>query len=353
MKKNMSEVLNRMCKSLSASEGKSVKQHPWRKVPAVFGGDRGARTRATIEAQKKKYGKDVVRDSFKDRLGVEKVEPLSKPYASEAQRGKFHAMENRGEISHATVAEWDKESKGKKLPERVAKTEGLKKWNFSHIRDQLRIEAKNKEKGINKPLAGKPGQSHMGLDVRGAAVQEARRKENPIFDKLSRLTGQPSHGKNIQEAKVDARKQAHTVLNEIRTMSRPKLTRSELEKFDQDLNKTWGLRKDINFKLQAPQKPKDPVMNPATPPKPASDTYKQKATAFVQKPPVKKNIPTRSDLEKFDQDLNKSWGKAEGAPAPASKPAMPKRPAMPKMKSIKSPVPKKAPDMQMNEDKNK
>jgi hypothetical protein len=49
---------------------------------------------------------------------VEKAEDLKKPYASQAQRRKFHAMENRGEISHATVAEWDKESKGKKLPER-------------------------------------------------------------------------------------------------------------------------------------------------------------------------------------------------------------------------------------------
>lgn len=41
------------------------------------------------------------------------------PYRSKAQRGKFHAMEARGEISSATVREWDKASKGKKLPARV------------------------------------------------------------------------------------------------------------------------------------------------------------------------------------------------------------------------------------------
>ncbi len=41
------------------------------------------------------------------------------PYKSKAQRGKFHAMEERGEISPKVVAEWDKASKGKKLPERV------------------------------------------------------------------------------------------------------------------------------------------------------------------------------------------------------------------------------------------
>lgn len=44
------------------------------------------------------------------------------PYKSEAQRKKFHAMEARGEISKATVDEFDASSKGKKLPKRVKKT---------------------------------------------------------------------------------------------------------------------------------------------------------------------------------------------------------------------------------------
>jgi hypothetical protein len=43
------------------------------------------------------------------------------PYKSEAQRRKFHAMERRGEISHKTVREFDKSSKGKHLPEHVKK----------------------------------------------------------------------------------------------------------------------------------------------------------------------------------------------------------------------------------------
>lgn len=41
------------------------------------------------------------------------------PYASNAQRRYFHAAENRGEISPATVKEFDNASKGKKLPEKV------------------------------------------------------------------------------------------------------------------------------------------------------------------------------------------------------------------------------------------
>lgn len=43
------------------------------------------------------------------------------PYKSKAQRGKFHAMMERAEIDPATVAEFDKASKGKKLPERARK----------------------------------------------------------------------------------------------------------------------------------------------------------------------------------------------------------------------------------------
>ncbi len=43
------------------------------------------------------------------------------PYKSEAQRKKFHAMLKKGKIDKATVDEWDKASKGKKLPERVGR----------------------------------------------------------------------------------------------------------------------------------------------------------------------------------------------------------------------------------------
>jgi len=42
------------------------------------------------------------------------------PYKSNAQRKKFHVMEKRGEISPATVKEFDAASKGKPLPEKVA-----------------------------------------------------------------------------------------------------------------------------------------------------------------------------------------------------------------------------------------
>ena len=51
------------------------------------------------------------------------------PYKSDAQRKYFHAMLNKGEISKKTVDEFDKASKGKKLPE--------KKNNYSKLKKML------------------------------------------------------------------------------------------------------------------------------------------------------------------------------------------------------------------------
>jgi hypothetical protein len=59
------------------------------------------------------------------------------PFKSDAQRRKFYAMEDRGEISTATLKKWERETpKGKDLPERVKKAEpgpppgwSLKEWD--------------------------------------------------------------------------------------------------------------------------------------------------------------------------------------------------------------------------------
>ena len=44
------------------------------------------------------------------------------PYKSQAQRNYFHAAARRGEISQSVVKEFDRASKGKKLPKRKRKT---------------------------------------------------------------------------------------------------------------------------------------------------------------------------------------------------------------------------------------
>lgn len=43
------------------------------------------------------------------------------PYKSEAQRRKFKAMEEAGEVTSVTVAEFDKATGDKKLPEKVSR----------------------------------------------------------------------------------------------------------------------------------------------------------------------------------------------------------------------------------------
>lgn len=46
------------------------------------------------------------------------------PYKSEAQRAKFHVLKEQGKISPKVVAEFDRASKGKKLPKRARKRIG-------------------------------------------------------------------------------------------------------------------------------------------------------------------------------------------------------------------------------------
>lgn len=43
------------------------------------------------------------------------------PYKSEAQRAKFHALLKEGKIKKEVVDEFDRASKGKKLPEKIGK----------------------------------------------------------------------------------------------------------------------------------------------------------------------------------------------------------------------------------------
>ena len=56
------------------------------------------------------------------------------PFVSQAQRRKFYAMKNRGEISAATVKHWEEATpKGAKLPEKVKKKEAM----FHGFMDEL------------------------------------------------------------------------------------------------------------------------------------------------------------------------------------------------------------------------
>jgi len=47
------------------------------------------------------------------------------PYKSQKQRGYFHAHEEELEKEEVNVHEWDKKSKGKKLPKKARKSSSM------------------------------------------------------------------------------------------------------------------------------------------------------------------------------------------------------------------------------------
>jgi hypothetical protein len=49
------------------------------------------------------------------------------PFKSQAQRRKFAELLVKGEISNKTFEEWNRETGGKKLPERVKKKQSAKR----------------------------------------------------------------------------------------------------------------------------------------------------------------------------------------------------------------------------------
>lgn len=65
------------------------------------------------------------------------------PFQSEAQRRKFYAMADRGEISRKTVADYEKKTRGA-LPERLTKHEAAKK------REEAKQKAINYKKQVGK-----------------------------------------------------------------------------------------------------------------------------------------------------------------------------------------------------------
>jgi methionyl-tRNA synthetase len=60
------------------------------------------------------------------------------PYKSDAQRRKFHAMEDSGEIDSKTVEEYDKASKGMNLPERVGERKKTTQEKYDDERDRCK-----------------------------------------------------------------------------------------------------------------------------------------------------------------------------------------------------------------------
>lgn len=53
------------------------------------------------------------------------------PYKSDAQRRKFHALLQKGQISQKVVKEFDQASKGMELPEKVGDRKHMKRHGYT------------------------------------------------------------------------------------------------------------------------------------------------------------------------------------------------------------------------------
>lgn len=86
------------------------------------------------------------------------------PYKSEKQRRFFHAAEARGDISEKTVKEFDKASKGRKLPEE--KHMASKKYGDMHMGGEHNDVVDEYGKHVEAGKDGSHQERHKG--TRGA-----------------------------------------------------------------------------------------------------------------------------------------------------------------------------------------
>lgn len=93
----------------------------------------------TLQTYKPKLGKS------EELVEVDtKEEPLEKPYKSNAQRRWAHTAAGKKALGgNAGVHEWDEATKGKKLPEKVAKSEELKPSKLNLEKGAKDIESKS------------------------------------------------------------------------------------------------------------------------------------------------------------------------------------------------------------------
>lgn len=93
------------------------------------------------------------------------------PYKSDAQRGFFHANVGKKGITKKVVEEFDRASKGKKLPERVGKGH-----NDAHERKEVRLldEMKAMHADVGKGQSKKVGCGHASCVGKGCSMKTGK-----------------------------------------------------------------------------------------------------------------------------------------------------------------------------------
>ena len=118
--------------------------------------------------------------------------PLTKPYSSEAQRRWAHTTAGKKALGgEAGVHEWDEATKGKKLPEKVAKTEDLEKGAIKNI-----LTAGSMAAALASPqTTDAKVPSHGPLHPKVSASPNADYSREKILNAISQV--ESSGGKNV------------------------------------------------------------------------------------------------------------------------------------------------------------
>ena len=188
--------------------------------------------------------KNEIKDQSAELEEITKAEMLRKTYASEAQRRWAHTEKGKEALGgDAAVHEWDEKSKGKKLPEKVSKSEELKK------EDNINKPLVNKVPGKNMSHGWKAGMgmSNMGQKVRHGAASETVYTAKEIAQKnLKRLKNEkkPNLTKSelLQRAEQDyAQWEKREHFEQFMSKRLPHLAKGEIKAIGQ----TYLLKKSI------------------------------------------------------------------------------------------------------------
>ena len=188
------------------------------------------------------------------------------PFKSQAQRGKFYAMAERGEISPKVVSEWEHATpKGKKLPKHVKKSQielAIKlARDMPHFTDQDRPDKvkeiygalKREHPGMPAEMKariaarqGKKGKQHQGPPYRGPLAKESHMSQTSVHERLRHylVTGQPLEKSSAVRAELASiLKSAGVERGAARVAARAKPAKGVLERAGKSIGKTYDTAK--------------------------------------------------------------------------------------------------------------
>lgn len=184
------------------------------------------------------------------------LEPLGKPYASEAQRRWAHTTKGKKALGgESAVREWDKATKGKKLPEHVAKNELQK----ARIDEGKSVEEKKAARSDRNVATSRGGVPHLKSQLNPTLGPKWKGKDlSADLKHRKRSLGESYMGHALRDRKegtFSAKEIAQRQLKRLKSAPKPNLTKSEWnERAEQEYQK-WPDREKFQafMKERMPQ----------------------------------------------------------------------------------------------------